>query len=149
MLRFAQLLPIVMLLGGTIACDSGRHSSAGFRLPANGDIDRGKVAFVQLGCNHCHEVSGVDLPKPTVQPPVPVVLGGVVPGEVTDGYLVTSIINPSYVLTPYPREMVATGGKSRMPDYSGTMTVAQLVDTVAFLQSRYTVERPMARPAYR
>lgn len=146
---YAKLLPIVVLLGGTVACDSGRHSSAGFRLPANGDVERGKVAFVQLGCNNCHEVSGMDLPKPTVQPPVPVVLGGVVPVEVTDGYLVTSIINPSYTLAPYPKEMIAAGGKSRMPDYSGTMTVAQLVDTVAFLQSRYTVERPMARPAYR
>lgn len=146
---FAKLLPIVVLLGGTVACDSGRHSSAGFRLPANGDVERGKVAFVQLGCNNCHEVSGMDLPKPTVQPPVPVVLGGMVPVEVTDGYLVTSIINPSYTLAPYPKEMITAGGKSRMPDYSGTMTVAQLVDTVAFLQSRYTVERPMARPAYR
>lgn len=149
MLRFSQLLPIVVLLGGAVACDSGRHSSAGFRLPANGDVERGKVAFVQLGCNHCHEVSGMDLPKPTVQPPVPVVLGGMVPSEVTDGYLVTSIINPSYVLAPYPKETIAARGKSRMPDYSSTMTVAQLVDTVAFLQSRYTVERPMAKPAYR
>ena len=149
MLSFAKLLPIVALLGGTAACDSGRHSSAGFRLPANGDVERGKVAFVQLGCNHCHEVSGKDLPQPTVQPSVPVVLGGVVTRPVTDGYLVTSIINPSYVLAPYPKEMITAGGKSRMPDYSGTMTVAQLVDTVAFLQSRYTVERPMARPAYR
>ena len=148
MLRFAQLLPIVVLLGGTVACDSGRHSSAGFRLPANGDVERGKVAFVQLGCNHCHEVSGVDLPKPTVQPPVPVVLGGVVTSEVTDGYLATSIINPSYALPRYPKEMITAAGKSRMPDYSGTMTVQQLVDTVAFLQSRYTVERPSAGPAY-
>jgi hypothetical protein len=147
MLRFAKLLPIVVLLGGTVACDSGQHSSAGFRLPVNGDIERGKVAFVQLGCNHCHQVSGMDLPKPTVEPPVPVVLGGVVPVEVTDGYLVTSIINPSYVLAPYPMEMITAGGKSRMPDYSDTMTVTQLVDTVAFLQSRYTVVRP--RPAYR
>ena len=148
MLRFAKLLPIVVLLGGTIACDSGRHSSAGFRLPANGDVERGKVAFVQLGCHHCHEVSGTNLPKPTVQPEVPVVLGGVVTSEVTDGYLVTSIINPSYALPRYPKEMITAGGKSRMPDYSGTMTVQQLVDTVAFLQSRYAVERPSARHAY-
>lgn len=149
MLRFAKVLPIVALLSGTVACDSGRHSSAGFRLPDSGSVERGKVAFVQLGCSHCHEVSGTDLPNPTVQPPVPVILGGVVPVEVTDGYLVTSIINPSYALGPYPREMITTGGKSRMPDYSDRITVAQLVDTVSFLQSRYTVERPMPRPVYR
>jgi hypothetical protein len=90
----------------------------------------------------------MDLPKPTVQPPVPVVLGGVVPVEVTDGYLVTSIINPSYALARYHKKMITAGGKSRMPNYSATMTVQQLVDTVAFLQSRYTVERPSARPVY-
>lgn len=149
MLRFVQWLPILVLLGGTVACDSGRHSSAGFRLPAHGDVERGKVAFVQMGCNRCHEVFGTDLPKPTVQPPVPVVLGGIVPTDVTDGYLVTSIINPSYALAAYPKEQITVDGKSRMPDYSGTMTVGQLVDTVAFLQSRYTVVQPMARPAYR
>lgn len=147
MLRIGQLLPIFVLLG-TVGCESGRHSSAGFRLPATGDVERGKVAFVQLGCNQCHEVSGTDLPKPTVEPPVPVVLGGVVPMPVTDGYLVTSIINPSYELAPYPKETITIGGKSRMPDYSTRMTVQQLVDTVEFLQSRYKVERPMVRPAH-
>ena len=44
--------------------------------------------------------------------------------------------------------MITVGGKSRMPDYNGRMTVQQLVDTVAFLQWRYKVERPTARPAY-
>jgi L-cysteine S-thiosulfotransferase len=148
MLRVAQLLPVVALLAGTVACEGGRHSPAGFRLPANGDVERGKVAFLQLGCSQCHEVSGMDFPKPTVQPPVPVVLGGVVPSEPTDGYLVSSIINPSYVLAPYPKEMISVGGKSRMPDYNDKITVQQLVDTVAFLQSRYKVQRPPARPAY-
>lgn len=148
MSRITKWLPVVVLLGGTVACESGRHSSAGFRLPANGDVERGKATFLQLGCNQCHEVFGMDFPKPTVQPPVPVVLGGVVPSEPTDGYLVTSIINPSYALAPYPKETITVGGKSRMPDYNGKITVQQLVDTVAFLQSRYKVERPIARPAY-
>ena len=142
-----KLLPIVALLAGAVACDSGRHSSAGFRLPFDGDVEKGRATFVAKGCNQCHEVAGVDLPKPTIQPPVPVVLGGTVSREVTDGYLVTSIINPSYVLAPYPRELITAGGKSRMPDYTERMTVRELVDTVAFLQSRYTV-RPPTRPAY-
>jgi len=142
-----KLLPVLLLIGGAIACNSGRHSSAGFRLPFDGDIERGKADFVALGCHQCHEVSGVTLPKSTMQPPVTVALGGVVYREMTDGYLVTSIVNPSYVLAPYPRELVTAGGKSRMPDYSERMTVRQLVDTVAFLQSRYAV-RPLARPAY-
>jgi hypothetical protein len=90
----------------------------------------------------------MELPKPVTQPAVMVALGGSVPREVTDGYLVTSIMNPSYVLAAYPRELITAGGRSRMPDYRDRMTVRQLVDTVAFLQSRYTVVPP-SRVAYR
>jgi hypothetical protein len=148
MLGSPKFLPIIVLLGGAIACDTGRHSAAGFRLPMDGDVENGKATFVALGCHQCHEVSGTELPKPSVQPPVMVALGGTVAQEVTDGYLVTSIINPSYALAPYPKALVTAGGKSRMPDYSERMTVRQLVDTVTFLQSRYTVI-PRSRPVYR
>jgi len=130
-----------MLLALATACSSGRHSSAGFRLPDGGDVEKGKAAFVALQCHTCHEVQGVDFPRPTVQPPVPVTLGGEVTEVVTDGYLVTSIINPSYELAPYPKDLITVHGKSRMPDYADRVTAKQLTDVVAFLQSRYTVRR--------
>jgi mono/diheme cytochrome c family protein len=149
MQRYSKWLPVAVLLGA-VACESGRHSPAGFRLPADGNAERGKAVFVALECQSCHEVSGVDLPRPTVQPPVPVVLGGQIPWEVTDGYLVTSIINPSHELALYPKEQITVGGKSRMPEYADRMTVRQLTDLVAFLQSRYTVRRPSPKyPYYR
>lgn len=149
MLRYRKALPFMLLLGAVTACDSGRHSSAGFRLAADGDVARGKTAFVEFGCQSCHVVSGVDLPQPTVRPPVPVVLGGVTTREMTDGYLVTSIINPSYRLAPQPKEAIAVAGRSRMPEYADKLTVRQLTDLVAFLQSRYEFRRPIARyPAY-
>ncbi len=125
---FRKGFPLLLLLAAGVACDSGRHAARGFRLP-DGDIERGKVAFVSLGCTSCHEVSGVDLPHPAAKPLVPVVLGGHVDKEVTDGYLVTSIIYPSY------RNAVAT--KPRMPSCADRMTVEQMTDVVAFLQSRY------------
>lgn len=142
-----RLLTIAALLG-TAACDSGRHSSAGFRLPANGDVERGKAAFVAFGCHACHAVSGVDLPRPTVQPAVPVVLGGEVDTEIADGYLFTSVIYPSYQLAHYPKEQITNGGKSRMPSYADKMTVQQLTDIVAFLQSRYSVRPLPSRYTY-
>jgi len=147
MQRCLILLPIAVLLGA-VACDSGRHSPAGFRLPANGDVERGKAAFVALECHRCHEVSGVELPPPTVQPPVPVVLGGLVVNEMTDGYLTASIINPSYQLASYPKELITAHGKSRMPEYAERMTVQQLTDLVAFLQSRYNVRRGSPKYPY-
>lgn len=120
----------------------GVHSPVGFRLPDNGDFERGKRAFTQLNCYECHTVDGVDLPEPRPGLPAVVALGGPVREIRTDGYLVSAIINPSHRLAPYPEEAVAVEGESRMPDYADTMTIRQLVDIVAFLQARYSLLPP-------
>ena len=146
MLDSAKLLVIVVLLGVGAGCESGRHSAAGFRLPPDGDAVRGASAFVNLGCNSCHEVSGVGFPCPAAPSTAPVALGGEIYHEMTDGYLVTSIIYPSYNLGAYPKAQVMSGGQSRMPHYEDKMSVRQLTDIVAFLQSRYTVRR--VEPSY-
>lgn len=132
-----RLLAIATLLGTCGACGSGRTSPAAFRLPTDGNPERGKVAFVALGCHGCHEVSGVDLPRPTVQPPVPVVLGGTVSAKLSDAYLVTSIIYPSYKIGPYPDAQVTIAGHSRMTHNYDQITVRQMTDIVAFLQANY------------
>jgi L-cysteine S-thiosulfotransferase len=135
------VLCIALALAG---CGSGRYSPSGFRLPADGNVERGKAAFLAFECHTCHLVSGLDLPRPTVQPPVPVVLGGPVSQPIPDGYLVTSIINPSYKLARYPVAEITAGGGSRMPHYADRMTVQQLTDIVEFLQAQYTL-RPSPR----
>lgn len=136
-----RLPALAMLLAASVACGSGRHSSSAFRLPPDGDAEKGKAAFVALGCHSCHEVSGVDLPRPTVKPAVPVVLGGTVDARLSDAYLVTSIIYPSCELAPYPKDQITDHGQSRMPAYADQMTLRQLTDVVAFLQSRYFLAR--------
>lgn len=135
----------LLLLAGP-SCTSGQHSPVGFRLPENGSIERGRVAFDELGCHGCHRVIDENFPAPTVEPPVPVTLGGTVHELRTDGYMVTSIINPSHRLTGYPKERVSRDGESRMPDETQDMTVRQLIDLVAYLQSRYkyVVPHPIA-----
>lgn len=129
-----------VLLMGVVACDSGPRSPVGFRLP-EGNIERGKAAFLELRCYSCHRLTGVELPPLTEDLAKPVTLGGVVFREVTDGYLVTSIIHPSYRLARgYSKVRIAVSeGVSRMPNHGNSMTVHQLVDLVAFLQSRYRV----------
>jgi sulfur-oxidizing protein SoxX len=149
MLHRTKLVALVALFGAAVGCDSGRHTTAGFHLP-EGNVEQGKVAFVALGCNSCHAVTGVDLPKPTVQPAVPVVLGGEVPEKLSDAYLVTSMIDPSYQLAPpYPKDQITAGGQSRMPHYADKMTVRQLIDVTAFLQSNYAIQRAIRNYAYR
>jgi hypothetical protein len=123
-------------------CGSDRRSAAGFRLPPGGNANAGKAAFVELGCNSCHVVSGVDLPRPATPPAVPVVLGGTVGRPPTDGYLVTSIIYPSYTLARYAVRDIPSGGESRMPHYADRMSVTQLTNLVAFLQDHYMTPAP-------
>jgi mono/diheme cytochrome c family protein len=139
MLRYLTVLSVAALLAMTASCDSGRHSASGFRLPPTGDIERGKAAFVSLGCSRCHEVAGVAFAQPEVKPAMPVVLGGSTTREISDGYLVTSIINPNHRLARYPKDQITAAGKSRMPEYADNITARQLTDIVEFLQSRYVV----------
>jgi mono/diheme cytochrome c family protein len=134
---FRHLLAALVAVSGLTACAAPEKSASGFRLP-DGDVERGQEVFVELRCNACHEVEGLDLPGPVAEPPVPVALGGTVDYQPTDGRFVTSIINPDHKLAPgYPEELIKSGAESRMADYSDVMTVRELVDLVAFLHSRY------------
>jgi sulfur-oxidizing protein SoxX len=142
MLRRFQLLALSGLLSGLVACSPSRYSSRSFALPSDGDPERGKLAFVELGCNACHDVAGVTLPAPAVRPVFNVPLGGEVPKRFSDAYLVTSIISPSHHIAPYPKEQVMENGKSRMPTYADRITVRQLTDLVAFLQANYRLRVP-------
>ena len=113
------------------SCTTGRRSPAGFRLPADGDVERGKAAFVELGCNQCHPLAGADLAPSGGRTQVAIRLGGEVTREPGDGQLVRSIICP-----PEGRR-----GTLGMPRYADTLTVRQLTDIVALLQSRYSQRR--------
>ena len=130
------------LLVALAACDPGPTSSRGFRLP-DGDVEAGKAAFVALRCNACHTVEGTQLPPPETTGPVEVHLGGKVHRVRTYGELVTAIIHPSFDLARgYPAEEISRDGTSIMPDFDSAMTVRQMVDLVAFLQSTYSEYLP-------
>ena len=142
-MSFIMRRSIVLLMLLTAAC-SGPKSGAGLRLP-DGDIERGKAAFLELKCNTCHTVAGTEMPSPSRDYAYVrvVVLGGEVRQVKTYGALVTSIINPSHSLAPgYPKELISKGDQSAMANFNDTMTVRQLIDLVAFLQSRYEFVPP-------
>lgn len=128
-------------------CYAGPKSGKGFRLP-EGNVEKGKVAFVALKCHTCHRVKGVELPEPVSTAPTNVVLGGEVIRIQSYGELVTAVINPSHSLAPgFKREQIKEGKLSPMPDFNETMTVSQMIDLVAFLQSRYVEIAPDFYPA--
>lgn len=122
----------VIILSG---CDDGPKSGRGFTLP-DGDMDRGRAVFVELGCNACHSVGNVkQLTTDLAENSISVKLGGKVTLIKTYGQLVTSIVNPSHRLAGrYSDGPVSTpDGKSLMRDYNDVMIVNQLIDLVAFL----------------
>jgi hypothetical protein len=147
MMHHSSFLVFAVLLGSLAGCNSGPHSAAGFRLPEDGDAVRGKATFIARQCHDCHEVTGVELPQPAIPPPVMVVLGGELDRPMTDGYLVTSIMNPSFKLARYPQNEITLDGRSRMPQHEN-LTVRELTDIVAFLQTRYFVRTPPPKYLY-
>lgn len=107
-MRSTKLLIILAFAGAMAGCATARDEAKGFRLAGSGDLRRGKAAFLDFGCNECHEVKGAShLPSPTIQR---VVLGGSVLKLPSDGYMVTAIINPlimrRFTLRKTPRAII-------------------------------------------
>ena len=137
--RFVPLITLAAALAGIAlltGCTSFPIRSTAIDLP-EGDAERGKVAFQQLQCYVCHPVSGYSrrFPEPSAQPPTLVVLG-TEDHAPTRRELIDSILNPSHKIYPGPvPQLEKSGNLSRMGDFSETMTVRQLLDVAAFLQS--------------
>jgi mono/diheme cytochrome c family protein len=138
---FAATIPAAFLGG----CASGSL----FGFPADqGDVIAGRQAFLDQRCHQCHSVAGERLP-PLAGADRPILeLGG--PTSIVRSYadLTTSIINPNHAISErYRDEQLARNTQlpleSPMPQPNlDTMSVRQLIDIVAFLDSKYqlTVE---------
>ncbi len=136
-IRFTLLAGMLLM---TAACTEDVRQAQGFSLP-EGDLDTGRQVFVDLHCNDCHRVS--DIAQETVdQPPLSIELGGEVTRIKTYGELVTSIINPSHrvSISLFQAEYTNEEGESLMRNYNEVMTVQELIDLVAFLQSEYKLQ---------
>jgi mono/diheme cytochrome c family protein len=139
-MRITTLLLLTMPF--LIGCMPGPKSGQGFTLP-DGDAEQGQKTFVQLQCQACHTVKGIELEKPEgTEAERMIALGGDTTYVRTYGSLVTSIINPShrFALGHNQDEIKTAEGESKMRLYNDEMTVTQLMDLVAFLQGQYTVQ---------
>jgi mono/diheme cytochrome c family protein len=104
-----------------------------FLLPL-GDPAAGRRVFAALECYRCHEVKGERWPQADRRPgdvgPPLTGMGSHHPAE----YFAESIVNPNRVIVQGPG-YTGGDGLSKMPDYSESMTVRQLIDVVAYLRS--------------
>jgi len=149
MKRITGFVFVLMVLGLFVACDRPAKSGKGFVFP-EGDIARGKTAFVELKCYSCHRVDQSEaIPPPLVEPNLVILLGGEVTKVRTYGDLVTSVIHPSYSISDQvtgPREWEMK--KSPMPVLNDTMTVQQMLDIVTYLQPHYRELKPLYHDQY-
>jgi mono/diheme cytochrome c family protein len=123
---------------------SETHHSSETHGPANwkltlppGDPANGKQLFVELECYKCHEVKGESFPQGAAAEkgigPELSQMAGMHPPE----FFAESITNPDAVIDPEDKEKGFLGpdGKSRMPSYSDVLTVKQVADLAAYLNS--------------
>lgn len=130
---------VLLLVTALAACSEDPTPVKGFVLP-EGDVEQGKAAFLALGCAQCHTVADSDIEQPE-NADFQVRLGGRLIHIEHYGDLLTSIVNPSHRVAPQMQLQEADSEEepvSPMPDFTGTMTVAQLIDVVEFLNSKYT-----------
>jgi hypothetical protein len=136
--RFERRWRVLATVVGVAAVQACATESRGIQLPS-GDAARGRTAFVELRCQACHEIEGFDAPTP-IRAATRVLLGGRAGRVESYDDLVTSIAHPSHRLARgYPPEAVAVDGVPLMSliRLNEVMTVQQLVDLAAFLQTAY------------
>lgn len=102
-----------------------------FKVP-EGDPEMGKDVFAQMKCWQCHLVAGESFgaPQPGKVGPELTNIGGIQTAQ----YLMESVVNPSAVVVP-GEGYSSPDGQSKMPEFHDTMTLRQLVDLVAYLQT--------------
>jgi mono/diheme cytochrome c family protein/uncharacterized protein involved in high-affinity Fe2+ transport len=104
-----------------------------FRFP-DGDRTAGRAVFAKLECYQCHTIQGEPFPQTSVSAgnigPELTGMGGHHPVE----YFADSILNPNAIIVTGPG-YTGADGMSIMPDYRDTMTVAEFIDLLAYLQS--------------
>lgn len=142
-----RYISIITLVFGISACNADFSSSRGFSLPA-GDSKNGATVFEKLQCNDCHKLKDEPL-KSSYLIATPIILGSNEGNVITHGELVTSIINPSHKIAPrHPASFTSENGQSLMHSVNDELTVSELIDLVAFLETKYEM-KPYRTSDYR
>lgn len=134
-LRLAWLSCAGFFLSCAGGCQPAGNSMDGFILP-EGRAEAGERAFTRLGCNACHIIDGREDLRQDEPDQMQVPIGRT--GTGSRGELATSILNPSHRVDESFAASGADGEiSSPMRNYRDLITVGELADLVAFLQSEY------------
>ena len=93
-----------------------------------GNPIKGRAVFEKFECYYCHEVRGEQFPYPVESAPELSQMGPMHPVE----FFAESIMNPNAVVPKTYRE---PDGSSPMRDFTGKMTVRELIDVAAYVAS--------------
>ena len=106
-----------------------------FRLPP-GDAQRGGRVFARLQCYRCHRLRGEPYPAPSAAGPELTGIGGHHPAS----YIAESILDPNAVIVEGPG-YTGRDGRSTMPAYREALSVGELLDLVAYLETQGGMHR--------
>lgn len=142
-MKYCRVLFAIVTLSVLAACVYDPNTRRDFDFPIErGDIEEGQLAFTDLGCHQCHSVAGTRLPEYPFPSPVQFQLGGPTSSVRSYAELMTSVMNPNYHISSEFRAQQRLMGEvpldSPMPNFDH-MSLAQLFDIVAFLDSKYQV----------
>jgi hypothetical protein len=135
----------VLAVLSAAALVSGCAYNPTFAFPVQeGDINAGRQAFIDHQCHQCHSVAGVRMPPLAGASPPVLELGGETSFSKSYAELLTSVINPNHIISERYRERLLLDAtiplESPMPmPHIDTMSVRQLIDLLAFLDSRYVL----------
>ena len=143
-MRMRGALAVVAVTLPTLVAGCTTASLFGFPVD-QGDIVAGRQAFLDHRCHQCHSIADERLPQLAGADRPILELGG--PTSIVRSYadLTTSIINPKHAISERYRDQQLLLNtqiplESPMPTPNlDTMTVRQLIDLVAFLDSKYEV----------
>ena len=121
---------LAVLLAPVSIAAATEYQDAKVAVPV-GDPGPGRVAFAFLRCNTCHQVEGEEVMAPPIADmPGPAI--GAKQAAYDVGKLITAVVAPSHDIEPGG---ASEGGMSRMGDFTDVMTVRQMLDIVAYIQS--------------
>lgn len=127
------------------ACSEEGKPVRGFVLP-EGDVVQGEQVFVDFNCHGCHTIPDMEFPAADFSPPFILAIGGEVYRVKNYGELLTAVVNPDHVISRKYVALLEQADRdvvmSPMPYYGEEMTVAELIDLVAFLHGQYTRLQP-------